>query len=84
MRVTPSGYHSCPGGCHAQVPNERFACPDDWARLPFPIRDAITRTSRLATLNPKRREALESALAHYRLNPIGAPAAPAKPRMARP
>lgn len=34
--------HDCPGGCGAQVPFTRFACPADWARLPHRLRRAIT------------------------------------------
>jgi hypothetical protein len=34
--------HDCPGGCGAQVPHHRFACPGCWGRLPRDLARAIT------------------------------------------
>lgn len=33
--------HLCPGGCGAQVPNHKLACPLCWARLPQQLKAEV-------------------------------------------
>jgi hypothetical protein len=54
--------HECPRkGCDARVPNERFACREDWFALPNEVRRKILGTATLSVLAPRRRAAFRAA-----------------------
>ena len=56
------GQHKCPRkGCQAQVPNERYACRNDWFALPNEVRRKILGTASLNVLAPRRRAAFRAA-----------------------
>ncbi len=60
--------HGCPGDCGAQVPNERLACPDCWARLPVRIRREVSRHYRRHT--DRHRLAVQRAYEWYIEHPL--------------
>ncbi len=62
--------HSCPGGCGAEVPNDRLACHQDWFRLPKPLRQAVNKAWREREQHPAAHdEAVRTASRWYRDNP---------------
>lgn len=71
----PHPTHPCPAGCGRPVTEKGFACPEDWYRLPFTLRQPIS--SNYNRDKAAHATAMEAARDWYRHNPVGiGPAAP--------
>lgn len=60
--------HRCPAeGCEQTVPDAIFCCAEDWFLLPLNIQTEIRHTALLPVLHPDRRDAINRAMAHWRV-----------------
>jgi hypothetical protein len=67
----PDRPHPCPGGCGQWIARSRLSCPQDWYRLPKPLRDEITAAYKRRKQDRLRHtEAVIEALKWYQANPV--------------
>lgn len=70
----PDDSHPCPGGCGQQISRSRLSCPQDWYRLPKPLRDEVTaaykRRWNRVDGHMRHARALSQAFRWYRANPV--------------
>jgi len=63
--------HRCPAECGRPVPWKRFACAEDWDRLPGEMQAEIWRTWRARRRDPAAHyRAMLTAINWYRAHPI--------------
>lgn len=65
----PAGFHRCPCGCDANIPNRMFACRAGWARLPFELQAAIVATAHRTLADTHRAEIVSDAYEFLQRNP---------------
>jgi hypothetical protein len=68
-RPLPRGFHRCPCGCEANVPDRLFACRRGWARLPMDQQAAILATRELSLTDQGRAAIVGDAVEFYRTHP---------------
>ena len=53
--------HECPGGCGREIEAALFACKPCYKKLPYALREAVSRTRRLKYLHADRLAAVHAA-----------------------
>lgn len=68
--MTMTNMHACPGGCGANVPYHRLACPDCWVRLPVAHKGTVSQTYKNRGTDPTAHlAAVANAMKWYKDNP---------------